>query len=114
MFESLSENSQQFNYQRAPPRKASAYDADSGRLPSQVIPNPKGNVESAQAITNRSGKELGDGEKEIEVEKEPKEKEDAPQPAAEISPKVSPRKKTLKEKDKPDEGSDRGPRDLWA
>ncbi|KAL5844088.1 hypothetical protein ACOSQ4_010046 [Xanthoceras sorbifolium] len=73
---------------------------DPGRLPSQVIPNPKGNIKSAQAITLQSGRELGETDKEVEVDQEPKEKENAPRPATEISPKVSLKKKIMKEKDK--------------
>ncbi|KAL5798557.1 hypothetical protein ACOSQ2_003377 [Xanthoceras sorbifolium] len=74
----------------------------------QYNPPPK------QAITLQSGKELGEVEKEVEVEKEFKEKEDAPQPKTEISQKVSPRKKILKEKDKPAGCSNSGHCDLLA
>ncbi|KAK3228816.1 hypothetical protein Dsin_000697 [Dipteronia sinensis] len=47
---------------------------DQGRLPSQVIQNSKGNQESTKAITLRSGKEVGQGKEEMDVDMEAKEK----------------------------------------
>ena len=40
-----------------------------------MIQNPRGNHESAKAITLRSGKEVGQGKEEMEVDMEAKDKE---------------------------------------
>ncbi|KAK1581903.1 hypothetical protein Q3G72_010098 [Acer saccharum] len=102
LFEILYENSQQFDYRRDLPKKADAYEEtrqsitqlstsiknvenqigqiaillsqrDQGRLPSQVIPNLKGNMESCKTITLQNGKKL---RKEEEKKSEAKEEEE--------------------------------------
>ncbi|XP_024200678.1 uncharacterized protein LOC112204025 [Rosa chinensis] len=53
---------------------------EQGKLPSQTIPNPKGGFKTAQAITTRSGKTLGDApkaQKNVHMDVEEEEKDPA-------------------------------------